>query len=825
MRKTILFMAFIAISNFVLSQNDSTKIIEKVYLHVDRESYYPGDDIWFKAYLIDASDGLLSSNSINLHIELISPDSKIIDSRVLKLENGLCNGDFKLAAKLQSGRYRLRAYTNYMRNFGDQLFFNKDITIINSSDAVKAFSESSNYNRNKLDISFFPEGGSLIENVSSTMAFKAVDYNGFGYDVTGEIYSSAGEKVTEFKSAHKGMGSFSITPVTGLSYFAIIKSQSGDSMKYEIPKSFPKGVVLNISSNQAGQLSLIFKTNPETFPLVTANDLSVTVSVRNVALKTYSFRMKSLNSFLNIPTQDLPDGIIMLTLSGADNIPLCERMVYNQNKDEVKVKVESNKTEYNQRDSISVKVSLLVNSTIPQDAFLSLSATDNIFTYDSSLFPSNISSWFLLESDIRGPVEEPSYYFDPSNPDRLKDLDLLLLTQGWRDFEWKYKTMIFPPENGFTISGRVRKKFTDKALINSMVNIAIFKSGKPLIGIVPVDSAGKFSLKGVDLSGNGKIVASVTGEKDNLQGWLLLDSVKYSPAIVKTGISLGTTAKNKEQNINEDQTLTENQITKKSLHTFIQYAEIRNSIQKKYKLSDTITPGEVKIIAKRQDTYDSPRAQARRYLRGTPDIELVITKDMQIYNNAYHLIEFKFLNPGKGRIIHKLAAPIYMIDGNRVEKGDVEALPVSWIERIDVVNDEASNAALRTPIASEKPEYDKNGIPHYAFGYSDGAISIILKDDKDIASNPVFHSVNVRFSGFSEPRIFYSPKHHKTLESDYKPDLRTTLLWEPNIKVENNKEILLNYYNADNPSKVKVIVEGITTEGIPVTGKTEYEVK
>ena len=307
------------------------------------------------------------------------------------------------------------------------------------------------------------------------------------------------------------------------------------------------------------------------------------------------------------------------------------------------------------------------------------------------------------ESDLRGPVEEPSYYFDPSNSDRLKDLDLLLLTQGWRDFEWKYKTMIYPPENGFTISGRVRKKFTDKALINSMVNIAIFKTGKPLIGIVPVDSAGKFSLKGVDLTGNAKVIASVTGEKDNLQGWLLLDSVKYSPAIVKTGISLRTSAKNNDQNTNDDQTLTENQITKKSLHTFIQYAETRNSVQKKYKLSDTITPGEVNIIATRQDKPESPRAQARRYLRGTPDIELVITKDLQIYNNVYHLIEFKFLNPGKGKIIHKLSAPIYMIDGNRVQKGDVEALPVSWIERIDVVNDEVSNAALRTPIASEKP--------------------------------------------------------------------------------------------------------------------------
>jgi hypothetical protein len=56
------------------SLNDTLKIIEKVYLHIDRESYYPGDDIWFKAYLIDASNLLLTSNSGNLHVELISPD-------------------------------------------------------------------------------------------------------------------------------------------------------------------------------------------------------------------------------------------------------------------------------------------------------------------------------------------------------------------------------------------------------------------------------------------------------------------------------------------------------------------------------------------------------------------------------------------------------------------------------------------------------------------------------------------------------------------------------------------------------------------------------
>jgi hypothetical protein len=89
----------------------------------------------------------------------------------------------------------------------------------------------------------------------------------------------------------------------------------------------------------------------------------------------------------------------------------------------------------------------------------------------------------------------------------------------------------------------------------------------------------------------------------------------------------------------------------------------------------------------------------------------------------------------------------------------------------------------------------------------------------------VYHSANTRISGYSEPRIFYSPKHHSKLETDYKPDLRTTIFWEPNVKVENNNDFFLNFFNADNPSKVKIVVEGITITGVPVTGKVEYEVK
>jgi uncharacterized protein YfaS (alpha-2-macroglobulin family) len=80
---------------------DSLQIIEKVYLQTDRNCYYPGDDIWFKAYLVNALDRSISGPSRSLHVELISPSSEIIMSRIIRLDGGLGNGDFKLAAILQ----------------------------------------------------------------------------------------------------------------------------------------------------------------------------------------------------------------------------------------------------------------------------------------------------------------------------------------------------------------------------------------------------------------------------------------------------------------------------------------------------------------------------------------------------------------------------------------------------------------------------------------------------------------------------------------------------------------------------------------------------
>jgi TonB-dependent SusC/RagA subfamily outer membrane receptor len=134
-------------------------------------------------------------------------------------------------------------------------------------------------------------------------------------------------------------------------------------------------------------------------------------------------------------------------------------------------------------------------------------------------------------------------------------------------------------------------------------------------------------------------------------------------------------------------------------------------------------------------------------------------------------------------------------------------MPVNFIDRIDVL---------------------KSGGACAIFGLrgSNGVINIITKiGDEVIKSASVTYSANNRFSGYDVPRIFYSPAHMTNSASEYIPDLRSTLYWKPDINLVDSNNVILNYYNADNSSLIRIIAEGITTTGIPVTGQSTYEIK
>lgn len=817
MRKTILllliFYSFISVYSQTIKDTlltnktfhilrkpsyDSLTIIEKIFLHSDRKFYFPGDDIWFKAYLIDGFDRLLSNHSNNLHVELISSSSKIISSRIIKLADGLGNGDFKLPDSIKSGRYKIRAYTNYMRNFSEELFFTKAINVINPNDKQNGIQDTIKYVENNILINFFPEGGSLIDNVSSIVAFKAENSLGKGCDVTGRIYSSAGDLITTFRSTHLGMGTFFLRPIPGLSYYSIFKCAESIDIRKELPKSFSSGEALCVLINQNNELLITTKTNSKTLDLLSDNDLSLTFSKQNEVIRTMQYKIKAPITNFVIPTNDLPNGILMLTLSSKASLPLSERLVYIQKDAPLNIQIETDKHSYERREPVSLRISLSGDSTIERKGNVSLAVVNKSLTDNSSSFPRSISSWFLLESDVRGIVEDPSYYFDPTNTDRLKNLDLLLRTQGWRDFAWKYDSTYFPPENGFTISGRLRSYSFNKPIENSRVSIGIFGSKSRFLETVLVDATGAFKLSGINFTGDARLIVTGTGKKGRLQGELHLDSVFYMPPKLSDSLNPVSIFVEKKYG---------------SLKT---YYEINEAIKKKYKLSDTINLGEVKITAERHKDPQTVKIESSRRIYDKPDNEVIITEQMQGYNYLIEILRGHV--PGvvvtgsypnyKVQIrrvssINAQGQPLVLIDGNEASFEDLTTMPITAIDRIDVLKSAAGIFGMR--------------------GYF-GVINLITRTG-GLAYVPVKYAINKKISGYNTSRIFYSPQHLSHSNSAFEPDLRSTLLWKPDIYLEGNKEVILNYYNGDNSSLIKIISEGITTTGIPVTGVAEYEIR
>ena len=92
---------------------------EKVYVHMDNRSYFIGDTIWFKAYVMNASTLHPTQVSGVLYVELLNDFGAEIDRKKLEIKNGMCNGEFVLNDNYRTGFYEIRAYTRNMLNFGE----------------------------------------------------------------------------------------------------------------------------------------------------------------------------------------------------------------------------------------------------------------------------------------------------------------------------------------------------------------------------------------------------------------------------------------------------------------------------------------------------------------------------------------------------------------------------------------------------------------------------------------------------------------------------------------------------------------------------------
>jgi uncharacterized protein YfaS (alpha-2-macroglobulin family) len=107
---------------------------EKVYLHTDKPYYIVGDTIWFKTYVTIGSKHQLSALSGAVYVELINEGDSIAQSLKLPLMAGMAKGSIVLSdTAIREGNYRLRAYTQWMRNAGPEYFYDKTFSVGNSA--------------------------------------------------------------------------------------------------------------------------------------------------------------------------------------------------------------------------------------------------------------------------------------------------------------------------------------------------------------------------------------------------------------------------------------------------------------------------------------------------------------------------------------------------------------------------------------------------------------------------------------------------------------------------------------------------------------------
>jgi len=795
----LVLIVFFQLIVFAQAKMDSIPLLEKVYLHTDRNYYFSGDDVWFKAYLVDALEHKLINQSKNLYVELISPIGKIVLARTVKITDGIGIGDFHINDSINSGQYQLRAYTNWMRNFDEDFFFKKELIIQNAQDIE--FVENNSNVEQKVDLQFFPEGGSLVLNVPSFVAFKAIDQNGLGIAVSGSILSSKGDTIQHFQSSHLGMGKFSIIPANGLSYYAIAKGVNGILFSKELPQIRTTGFTLHANDNQRKQLKIVIRTNNESLKMYQGNGFKIEIRSANLIKKIVAFKINALVNSCDIALDEFRDGLIKITLYSPDGLPQCERLVYLHLNPELNIKITTDKKEYSPWSLVNLNISVTDSVGKPVKSTISVAVLDKTIIKNTDAEAMNIKSWLMLETEINGTIENPAYYFDYTNPNRKKDLDLLLLTQGWHDFKWKYsddKLVVkhsFSIEKGFTLSGKLRKLFSDKPIADANITLALFDSLAWFYTILKTDSIGKYTLDGIEFNNVKRMLVTATGKSNQAKGWIQPDSLlNISPRITYT----------------YNRTIP---INSKIISGLKIDAVNKFEIKKKYHLNDVILLDEV-LIKDLKKTQLNDDGQFRMY--NYADAVFDLSKETTSYTDVFQYLRNRVpgVDIGGGFppsvIIRGMGSlsggePLWLMNGMAVDIETVATLSIEDITKIEILK--GTNTSV------------------YGLQGSFGVISIFTKFGSGFPPKKSFNTVNVKIKGYDSPRVFYSP-NYATKESRLGiPDLRTSLFWEPNFISGLESEKILKFYNFEKKANIEIRIEGLTETGIPFSAKSAYQIE
>ncbi|HEU5051706.1 MAG TPA: hypothetical protein VFT78_01270, partial [Hanamia sp.] len=488
---------------------NSHHLEEKVYLHTDRSYYLCGDIIWFKAYLENAVSNHPSSVSKVLYVELLNSSHDPVLQAKVKVSSGSGSGSFALPLSFPSGNYELRAYTNWMKNDSAGHFFRKMITIINTT---KNLDQSLVKANPKYEAQFFPEGGNLVNGLKSLVAFKVNDNQGMGVNANGVIVDQSNDTIANFQTAHFGMGRFYLTPEAGKNYSAIVSVNDNVTLNIPLPNAYNQGMVMHLADQEEAVRIEVNSSGSTSSPVY------LIASTNKLVDYSRALNLNNGNAVFTINKSDLTSGVSRITLFDENRKPVCERLYFKMPEDRLNIVAKTDKSNYSKRDAVSVDLSTTAGSGnfLPGNLSASVYKLDNLQQADDE----NIFTYLWLSSDVKGYVEDPEYYFKNNSAESNEALDNLLLTQGWRSFDWNEPSLQDPsfsyaPENrGHIIMGKVTNEMTGQPASNVLVYLSVPGRRVQLYGCKS-DAEGNVHFDMKDFYGANQIVLQTNTTTDS----------------------------------------------------------------------------------------------------------------------------------------------------------------------------------------------------------------------------------------------------------------------------------------------------------------------
>ena len=399
---------------------------ELVYLQTDKGIYETGEDLWFKTYVMDAQSLALSERSKTLFVEMLNARDSIVWQEKYPVLSGIAEGHMYIDKDLKEGDYRIHAYTRFsFLNDTLRPVYPKKIRVVKSI-AYKGTNTPQEKDQPVARLSFFPEGGDLIDGIPTKVAFKAWDGKGMPAKVKGVLQEN-GKEIARLETVHDGMGFVFMLPRKSSSYKVVLN----DGREFPFAKVTASGLSIHLRKQTDEYLEFHLSQPKEATP----QKIRLTGRMRG---KLYCMAEGTLRDILRIkiPVKEFPlQGIAEFTLYNENGQPMAERLVYVHPERKLHIELNTDSARYFTRGKGKLNVKVTDEAGKPVQAHLGLSIFDG--AYQNELNPENMLSYCLLSTEIKGNIHNPAYYFDGNNKDRLSALDLLLLTQGWRRYVWE----------------------------------------------------------------------------------------------------------------------------------------------------------------------------------------------------------------------------------------------------------------------------------------------------------------------------------------------------------------------------------------------------